>query len=130
MGLSVGRSWSRLDALEGNYRQKLTNLLEIDFSNTPTKGLAWPPPISPWEFPSAGSYGSWPLVNMWNGLFQLFLSVDTQFKDPAWPEHIYIHTQHCEYIYIYIHIYTCIYTHSTVKRPHCGLRRETWVNNH
>jgi hypothetical protein len=41
MGLSVGRSWSRLDAYEGNHRQELTNLLEIDFSNTPTKGLAW-----------------------------------------------------------------------------------------
>ena len=41
MGLSVGRSWSRLDAFEGNCLQKLTNLLKIDFSNTPTKGLAW-----------------------------------------------------------------------------------------
>ena len=41
MGLSVGRSWSRLDAFEGNYRQKMTNLQKIDYSNTPTKGLAW-----------------------------------------------------------------------------------------
>ena len=41
MGVSDGRSWSPWDAFEGKYRQKLTNLLEIDFSNTPTKGLAW-----------------------------------------------------------------------------------------
>ena len=41
MGVSGCRSWSRFIAYEGNHRQKLTNRLEIDFSNTPTKGLAW-----------------------------------------------------------------------------------------
>ena len=42
VGVSGCRSWSRFIAFEENYRQKLTNLLEIDFLNTPTKGLACP----------------------------------------------------------------------------------------
>ena len=41
VGVSGCRSWSRSIAFEGNYRQKMTNLLAIDFSNTPTKGLTW-----------------------------------------------------------------------------------------
>ena len=41
MGVSGCRCWSLFIAFEGNYHQKLTNLLEIDFSDTPTKGLAW-----------------------------------------------------------------------------------------
>ena len=38
MGVSSCRSWSRFIAFEA---QKSTTLLEVDFSDTPAKGLAW-----------------------------------------------------------------------------------------
>ena len=41
VGVSGCRSWSRSIAFEGIYGQKLTNLLGIDYSNTPTEGLTW-----------------------------------------------------------------------------------------
>ena len=41
VGVSRPRSWGHFLVFVGKYRQKLINLIEVDFGNTPTKGLAW-----------------------------------------------------------------------------------------
>ena len=131
MGVSSCRFWSRFIALEGNYRQKLTNLLEIDFLNTPTKGLACPGhsgvrgprPQDAGAFPPPAP----PPPPQDRICIYLYISIHIHIYIYKYINiyiyvYIYIYIYMCVCMYMYIQIYMYVYMYIYIYTGHPGVR--------